>query len=413
MAGYTVVDVETTGLVPERTDRIVELAITYVSHKGQVQDHWSTLVNPQRDVGPTRIHGISSTEILEAPTFQQIAPYVMRALEGRIIVAHNASFDLRFLAAEFVRAGVALNTLPLKGLCTMRWAPRFIEGAGRRLVDCCDATGVQLRSAHSAAGDSMATAQLLAHFLQRCRFDPPWTDELHSCRQYRWPSYSGAYPEFRLHPRGTVLESKPASWLDRVISRVPRAESPRVDEYLSVLEMALLDGFLAEHEKEELVTSAQVLGLTRGQLIDIHGSYLRAMAAVALQDGVVTDDEQSQLRDVAKMLGLSPGDVDTALDEVASDPGVLGSMTAVGPPATLVLQPGDRVVFTGDMQRQRSEWEELARRVGLVPGGVTKTTRVVVASDPNSLSGKAAKARSYGIPIVTEAAFGTLLAAMN
>lgn len=74
MAGYTVVDVETTGLVPERADRIVELAVTYVSHDGQVQDHWSTLVNPQRDVGPTRIHGITPSDVLKAPTFQELAP---------------------------------------------------------------------------------------------------------------------------------------------------------------------------------------------------------------------------------------------------------------------------------------------------------------------------------------------------
>lgn len=49
--------------------------------------------------------------------------------------------------------------------------------------------------------------------------------------------------------------------------------------------------------------------------------------------------------------------------------------------------------------------------VGLELGTVTKTTRVVVAADPNSLSGKAAKARSYGIPIITEAAFERLLLA--
>ena len=73
------------------------------------------------------------------------------------------------------------------------------------------------------------------------------------------------------------------------------------------------------------------------------------------------------------------------------------------------LEPGDRVVFTGDMVRDRSEWEALARRRGLEPGGVTKKTKVVVASDPNSLSGKAGKARSYGIPIITETAFERLL----
>lgn len=75
------------------------------------------------------------------------------------------------------------------------------------------------------------------------------------------------------------------------------------------------------------------------------------------------------------------------------------------------MLPGDRVVFTGDMSVERDVWFARARAAGLEPGGVTKTTKVVVAADPNSLSGKAAKARAYGIPIVTEAAFERLLAA--
>ena len=105
MSGYTVIDVETTGLSPEGGDRIVELGVVYLSEDGHVQDKWCTLVNPGRDVGATRIHGITASEVSSAPTFAQLAPYVLRAVVGRTIVAHNASFDLRFLAAEMERAG--------------------------------------------------------------------------------------------------------------------------------------------------------------------------------------------------------------------------------------------------------------------------------------------------------------------
>jgi DNA polymerase-3 subunit epsilon len=77
----------------------------------------------------------------------------------------------------------------------------------------------------------------------------------------------------------------------------------------------------------------------------------------------------------------------------------------------ITLHHGDRVVFTGDMHRPRSEWEAACRAVGLEPSTVTKATRVVVAADPNSRSGKASKARSYGIPIITEEAFERLLLA--
>ena len=50
---------------------------------------------------------------------------------------------------------------------------------------------------------------------------------------------------------------------------------------------------------------------------------------------------------------------------------------------------------------------------GLVHGGVSKATKVVVAADPDSQSGKAAKARSYSIPVVAEAAFDRMLSELE
>ncbi|MCT2582362.1 hypothetical protein [Actinophytocola gossypii] len=50
------------------------------------------------------------------------------------------------------------------------------------------------------------------------------------------------------------------------------------------------------------------------------------------------------------------------------------------------------------MTTQRDEWETRAAAFGLTvtAGGVTKRTRLLVAADPDSLSGKAGKARQYG-----------------
>ncbi|WP_205620827.1 exonuclease domain-containing protein [Intrasporangium chromatireducens] len=409
VSGYTVIDVETTGLFPEKHDRIVEIAVVYVSDQGDIRDHWSTLVNPQRDVGPTRIHGISSTDVLDAPTFRQVAPYILRAVEGRTIVAHNATFDLRFLAHEFIRSGIPLENLPLHGVCTMQWSTSFINGASRRLVDCCNACGLPLENAHSAAGDALATAGLLAYFLNMSDFKPPWFERLHSTRGYTWPPFPGVYPELRIFGRRQARDVPQDQWLDRIVSRMPRAADPRVDGYLAVLETALVDRFLAEHEKDQLINVALESGLTRGQVIDLHADYLRAMAEVALDDGVVTEDERADLERVAAMLGLANGDVNMAL-ELAAEP-EHGRHRAGSAVATsgLKLSPGDRVCFTGEMGRPRSAWEQAVERKGLSCGGLTKSTAILVAADPNSLSGKAEKARRYGIPVVTEDAFEKLL----
>lgn len=409
MPGYTVIDVETTGFSPEKGDRIVEIGVAFVSHEGEIQDHWSTLVNPQRDVGPTRIHGITATDVVSAPTFAQIAPYVLHAISGRVIVAHNAAFDLRFLAHEMIRAGVPLGQLPLHGLCTMQWSTAFLHAPSRKLGDCCNACGVPLLEAHSAGADALATAGLLSYYLRCAQWTPPWLEALAAARAYRWPEYHGVYPELRFARRAEVRAARrEGAWLDRIVSRMPRAADASVDAYLAVLELALLDSFLAEHEKDQLVEVAAASGLSRGLVLDLHAGYLRAMAEVALEDAVVTPEERAELDRVASCLGLLPADVDAALADAAENrsPGAACASVAM---AGIALTRGDRVTFTGEMRRDRSQWEEACGVLGLESGTLTRSTRVLVAADPNSMSGKAAKARSYGIPIITEDAFERLL----
>lgn len=291
MAGYTVIDLETTGLSAKNHDRVIELGMVYVSHRGEVTGSWTTLINPGRDVGPTSIHGITATEVMDAPTFEQVAPLVLESISGRTLVAHNAPFDLGFLDAELRRAGVPLGPQKLPAVCTLRWSHDFVSGSVRTLQACCRACGVPLRDAHSAAGDAAATAGLLSHYLERSQFSPPWWDTVVQARAYRWPVYSGSRPQVALVGRG-----------NRVASGHQRALS-----------------------------------------------------------------------------------------------------------STITLAGGDRIVFTGEMSRTREAWEAIATARGFTVGGVTKTTRLVVAADINSLSVKAVKARSYGIPIVTEYEFEKLL----
>jgi DNA polymerase-3 subunit epsilon len=114
---------------------------------------------------------------------------------------------------------------------------------------------------------------------------------------------------------------------------------------------------------------------------------------------VVTDAERSELASVATALGFSPRVVDDALTWAATH------TAATRQAPEFALRRGDRVVFTGEMKRDRHEWVAAIVAAGLSSGGVTKSTRVVVAADPDSLSGKAAKARAYGIPLVSEGAF--------
>lgn len=397
MSGYTVIDLETTGLSPRQHDRIVEIAAVYVSDTGQIEGEWATLVNPSRDVGPTSLHGIYARDVLGAPAFADIAPHVLRAVTGRTIVAHNSRFDTGFLAAEFIRAGVPLGVLPLPSLCTMEWAPQFLSAQSRRLVDCCAAAGIQLEDAHSALCDARATARLLSLYITRCGGSIPWHQVSRACSYYAWPTYNGALPNITLVGRPTMQERRPDAWLDRIVSRLPRVNDAAEDSYLEVLGRALVDQYLSAHEQNELLLLAEDLGLGREQVHELHIRYLRAMAAVALQDGIVTAQEQHDLNAVATSLGLTADEVNRSL--------AVGERSTLAPRNNINLQPGDRVVITGDTRCSRDEWIERLTKSGLQHGGVTKATRFLVAADPDSLSSKAKKARDYGIPIVTEAAF--------
>jgi len=402
MSGYAVVDLETTGFAASKSDRVVEIAVVLVSENGQIEGEWATLVNPGRDVGPTHIHGITAAEVIGAPPFAALAPRVLESVSGRTIVAHNSRFDTGFLAAELQRAGVPLAELPLPSLCTMEWAPAFLSAQSRRLEDCCAAAGIAIENAHSALGDARATAGLLTVYLSCCGFPTPWHQANERCGCYPWPVYTGEARPVPLVERSSARPRRPDEWLDRIVARLPRAQGVAADSYLELLGRALLDRHLSVHEQVALVSLAESLGLCRDQLLELHRSYLTSMGALALADGVVTETERADLERVAACLGLGPDAVEYALSEEC-----LAEPAAV---AVLRLEPGDRIVVTGDTRRPRDEWVSLIERSGLEFGGVTKRTRVVVAADPDSLSGKARKARDYGIPIIGETAFERVFA---
>ena len=109
MSQIAVVDVETTGLFPRRHDRIVEIAVVVLNQDGDTEREYQTLVNPERDMGPTAIHGISAGEVLHAPKFAEIAGDILEFLNGvHVLVGHNVRFDRDFLASEFRRIDVTL-----------------------------------------------------------------------------------------------------------------------------------------------------------------------------------------------------------------------------------------------------------------------------------------------------------------
>jgi DNA polymerase-3 subunit epsilon len=154
--GYAVVDVETTGLA--RDDRIISAAVYRLDARGEVEDHWYTLVNPERDPGPVWIHGLTSDALEGAPLFTEIAEEFATRLADRVLVAHNAVFDWQMIAREYARAG---REAPVRQrLCTIALAKALaLPLANHKLESLAAHFGVVQRRAHHALDDARVLAE--------------------------------------------------------------------------------------------------------------------------------------------------------------------------------------------------------------------------------------------------------------
>jgi DNA polymerase III subunit epsilon len=162
---YAIVDIETTGGYAAN-HRITEIAIYH--HDGiQATRSFSTLINPGRNIPQyiTGLTGISTEMILDAPTFEEIAPEVFSHLDGKIFVAHNAHFDYSFLKKEFETAGINWQA---KKLCTVRLSRKIIPGLrSYSLGSLSESLGIEIPNRHRASGDASATVKIFDLLLRR------------------------------------------------------------------------------------------------------------------------------------------------------------------------------------------------------------------------------------------------------
>ena len=98
---YAVVDIETTGGSP-RSEKITEIAI-YIFDGKQIVDEFVTLINPEKPIPYfiSSLTGITNEMVADAPKFYEIAKRIVEMTEDKIFVAHNVTFDYKFIRSEF------------------------------------------------------------------------------------------------------------------------------------------------------------------------------------------------------------------------------------------------------------------------------------------------------------------------
>ncbi|MBF0216993.1 MAG: WYL domain-containing protein [Candidatus Omnitrophica bacterium] len=100
-ATYTAFDFETTGLFPNYGDKICEIGAIRVEPDGTTRE-FNALVNPMRPLsdGAFRVNGITSEMLGDKPVISEVLPSFLEFIEGSVLVAYNAGFDMGFLVAE-------------------------------------------------------------------------------------------------------------------------------------------------------------------------------------------------------------------------------------------------------------------------------------------------------------------------
>jgi len=379
-----VVDVETTGLY--RTDRIVEIAIVTMDPSGNIQSELDSLINPQRDCGPTWIHGITASMVANAPTFEDLADHIADRLEGAVVVAHNLRFDTRMLEQEFYRLGYAVNWGI--GLNTLR-------ATGCALGVACAEYCIAVDGAHRALSDARAAAKLF--LAVRDAFNTP-------CEPV-------AISPVRSAPAARVLTRDGFANIPVDIPCLPAlARGVHADHdvapYVDLLDQALADLQLTAAERTELAAIADDLGLTELDRQRAHREFLNGLVDAATEDGAVTDTELHHLCRVTALL-----DLDEDLVARRTNPYRLRY-------DTIELKPGLQVCFTGaalddsgNLIDRTSILDPEATRHGLIPkDSFTKSCDLLIVADTASQSSKTMKARKYGTPVASVSDYRRALA---
>jgi DNA polymerase-3 subunit epsilon len=162
---FVVVDVETTGLSPAFGDRVCEIAVVHLRDDTELTS-FDSLVNPGRPISPgaAAVNGITPAMVATAPSFQEIAPEIVRRIAGRVFVAHNAPFDLGFLAAEFQRLRTSLPIT--QAIDTLALARQYYAFPSNSLGAVAERLNIPYPHRHRALQDAQITGQVLRFFIQ-------------------------------------------------------------------------------------------------------------------------------------------------------------------------------------------------------------------------------------------------------
>lgn len=163
---FVVFDLETTGAKAPPC-RITEVGAYRVS-RGKITEEFHTLVNPTMPIPAfiTSLTGIDDEMVKDAPVFADIADDLLEFLGDSVLVAHNATFDMRFLNHEI---GLVFGEYKIANpcLCTVQLSRKLLpQIENHKLKTLAEHYSISLIHHHRASDDAHATAKIFVNLLE-------------------------------------------------------------------------------------------------------------------------------------------------------------------------------------------------------------------------------------------------------
>ncbi len=155
---YCVLDLETTGF-SATAEKITEVGIMKIKN-GEVIDQFSCFVNPEKHIPQrvTEVTNITDDMVKDAETIEQVFPKILKFIEGSVLVAHNAPFDMGFLKQNAKNLGYQFDYTYLDTLSLAK--DLFPDYKKYKLGKIAENLGIKVEVAHRALDDVDTTVKV-------------------------------------------------------------------------------------------------------------------------------------------------------------------------------------------------------------------------------------------------------------
>ncbi|MFM6962675.1 MAG: exonuclease domain-containing protein [Micrococcales bacterium] len=163
---FTAIDFETAN---SSAASACAVGLVKVRH-GKIVDSFETLIQPPESIGYWHagnigVHGINPEDVVGAPTLLEALAQMVEFIDGDILVAHNAPFDMGVLRGSAAEVGYALPELEYA--CSLAISRKTYHLESYRLPAVAYAVGYEDFEHHNALADTLACAHIIIHAAKR------------------------------------------------------------------------------------------------------------------------------------------------------------------------------------------------------------------------------------------------------